>query len=195
MLPGLFALVGAQSIPALHYVVHGYEDRFAEHLLPILHDLDERKFPLTVQLNGRPSIAEVAKLRGALPKISLIFQVVPERIAAGPSALVQNIAEYGSDAFSYILLDPSCGMGIDLVVEEVMPFAEAIRKSFPQACLGFAGGFDGSNAAQRIRAISAVIPHDFCIDAEGKLFSGNTLDMTKVKHYLGSAAEVWKNRY
>lgn len=91
-----------------------------------------------------------------------------------PRVVVQRLKEY-EGIISRVLLDKSMGKGLGMDAQGLIPFARAIRESFPTLEIGAAGGL-GPETMHLVEPLIKEFP-DISIDAQGRLRpSGNALD-------------------
>lgn len=110
-------------------------------------------------------------------QIEVILQIGKnafEEVNNDPRAVVEKLGDY-EGVIHRVLLDKSMGKGLDMDVDGLIPFAQAIRKSFPALGIGAAGGL-GPKTIQLVEPLVTVL-FDLSIDAQGRLRpSGNALD-------------------
>jgi len=90
----------------------------------------------------------------------------------------------------YCLIDPSRGAGKDFEVERAVELMHLCQESLPDAVIGIAGGFDGTNVEARIKTIKQCYDKPFFIDAEGKLRDRQCLNIGKCKDYIQNSAKA-----
>jgi|GEM_PF-3600544 len=183
------------ALPVVHYEMDGKTD-CAKPLTTVFRDLYREGIRPAAQLNGTPSVDDVARLRDACPDIELIYQLRPELLQKGINAVVDEIGRHRG-AFQHVLIDPSCGRGEDMRPGEAASFAIALQRAFPHVIPGFAGGFSGTNAYIRVVVLSAATgSKQFSIDAEGKLRNGaDELHALFVQGYLYQTAAGFESPY
>lgn len=110
-------------------------------------------------------------------QIEVILQVgknAIEEASNDPAEVVRRLDDY-EGVIHRVLLDKSMGRGLGMDATGLIPFARAIRESFPTLGIGAAGGL-GPETIQLVEPLAAVFP-DLSIDAQGRLRpSGNALD-------------------
>jgi len=148
------------------------------------YESTQPNFQIGVQINvSWPNPEDINNLRVRYPKLKTILQV------SDFSSLEERIGKYDVD---YTLIDTSRGKGIEFEMDGAIKVYETIKRHNP-AMIGFAGGFSPENVRKRVRSlIERLGAKDFCIDAQGKLRSGEYLDMIKVERYLKEAIEAFE---
>jgi len=154
-----------------------------------------------LQLNiAWPDPYQVKLVKKEFPEMRIVFQISRKAAAnKTPKQIVEGMKEYG-DTLSYALIDPSGGKGIEFDVKESLQVYQELKAAFPSLTVGFAGGFNGKNVADKLKKIiDGTGDSDFCIDAEGGLrdkLSDNRgdslLNIEKVEAYLQGASSVLK---
>ncbi len=184
----LTGAVRGRMLPMIHYEAAA-EPRFAPPLGEIFRELYGPGLCRAAQINARPAPDEVQRLLDSYPELDLVYQIRPELMAQGADAIVRELALHRG-AFKYILIDPSCGRGQEFDPAQALPVYQALRAAFPEALLGFAGGFSAENVEARTAGlVTATGRRDFLIDAEGKVRTpGDDLDLKKTGGYIAGAA-------
>lgn len=115
--------------------------------------------------------------REKFPNIQIIIQANStslDQVDNNPDKLVERLLTYGK-TIDYVLLDRSMGRGLGMDAVGLIPFAQAIKRGFPELGLGVAGGL-GPNTMHLVQPLVELFP-DISVDAQGKLRpSGNALD-------------------
>ncbi len=188
-LPSLVKLAektGTRALPVVHYETNG-EHEFATHLINIFHDLYRDHLCRTAQINGTPSKKEIERILEAYPEMQLIYQVRPTLMKQGVVAVLDEIDQHRG-AFQHVLIDPSCGQGKDIVIDEAIKIHVALKRTFgSDVIVGFAGGFNRQNAAQRVCTLVRNLSHPFfSVDAEKGLRSemNDQLSLPHVQGYV-----------
>lgn len=125
-----------------------------------------------------PNPSEIANgVQTSRKQIEVILQIgknALEEVGNDPQRVVERLGNY-EGVIHRVLLDKSMGKGLGMDVDGLIPFAQAIRESFPMLGIGAAGGL-GPKTIQLVEPLVAVFP-DLSIDAQGRLRpSGNALD-------------------
>lgn len=111
-------------------------------------------------------------------QIEVILQVgknAIEEVNNDPAEVVRRLEDY-EGVIHRVLLDKSMGRGLGMDANGLIPFARAIRESFPTLGIGAAGGL-GPETIQLVAPLVAVFS-DLSIDAQGRLRpSGSALDL------------------
>lgn len=119
----------------------------------------------------------ISGVRASGRRIEVILQIGKDalkQVGNDPSKVVEQLGGY-EDAIHRVLLDKSMGKGLGMDAEGLIPFARAIRKSFPTLGIGAAGGL-GPETMHLVKPFVTEFP-DLSIDAQGRLRpSGNALD-------------------
>jgi phosphoribosylanthranilate isomerase len=142
-----------------------------------------------VQFNHpSPDIHELHKLKDRCPDIAIVFSIYESLVRAGHGVMAQRIRECRG-AISYVLLDSSQGNGRNLDLQKAAEAYRVIADAAPGVTVGFAGGFSGENATERIGTLRSAIGNArFSIDAEGKLRTpSDDLNPANVRSYLQAA--------
>lgn len=112
-------------------------------------------------------------------KAMQVFENDPKDIA---NIIVSNYAPF----IDYILIDPSCGLGLPLDTEKGLAYLKALLEKKVKVGLGIAGGLS-ADTLNLIEPIVSEIPN-ICIDAEGRLRDENDqLDLELACNYLRRA--------
>lgn len=187
VLAALMKVTAERAFAVIHFETDG--PTFAPPLSHLLLHIADLPTNAGVQINGTSTPADVRRLRDDYPHVTLINQLRPELLRQGDDAVLAAIAAYRGE-FAHVLIDPSCGLGIDLDVSRATKLACAIVARFPDVTVGFAGGFSGTNAEQRVRAITAGFGStEYCIDVEGKVRDKkDLLSIDLVRGYFEAAA-------
>jgi len=110
-------------------------------------------------------------------KLEVVLQVGKDAIEQAdndPEKIVAKLQEYVGVAH-HVLLDKSMGKGLGMDAEGLIPFAQAIRDTFPDLGIVAAGGL-GPESIGLVEPLAKDFP-DISIDAQGKLRpSGSALD-------------------
>jgi hypothetical protein len=110
-------------------------------------------------------------------KLEVVLQVgkgAIEQADNDPERIVAKLQGYVG-VVHHVLLDKSMGKGLGMDAEGLIPFAQAIRNSFPDLGIVAAGGL-GPESIGLVEPLAKEFP-DVSIDAQGKLRpSGNALD-------------------
>lgn len=184
-LAALVRRVGDTAMPAVHYKIVDRHN-FAAPLIELFRHLYDARLCRAVQLNGTPSPLEMWKFFDEYPQARCIYQVGPDLLARGPKAVAQEVSRHRG-VFRDVLIDPSCGCGIEMDLEQAVAAAQAVKEAQPDVTIGFAGGFGGEDALWRIADIvTAFGDGGFSVDAEGKLRNTVTdrVDLCRVQAYL-----------
>jgi hypothetical protein len=116
-------------------------------------------------------------VRASRKQIEVILQIgknALEEVGNNYQFLVEKLGGY-EGVIHRVLLDKSMGKGLGMDAEGLIPFARAIRESFPALGIGAAGGL-GPETIQLVEPLAAVFS-DLSIDAQGRLRpSRNALD-------------------
>ena len=125
-----------------------------------------------------PEPGEIANgVHTSRKQIEVILQIgknALEEVGNDPQKVVERLSDY-EGVIHRVLLDKSMGKGLGMDADGLIPFAQAIRESFPILGIGAAGGL-GPETIQLVEPLVAVFP-DLSIDAQGRLRpSGNALD-------------------
>ena len=139
-----------------------------------------------------PNPSEVANgVHTSRKQIEVILQIgknALEEVGNDPQRVVERLGDY-EGVIHRVLLDKSMGKGLGMDADGLIPFARAIRESFPTLGIGAAGGL-GPETIQLVEPLVAVFP-DLSIDAQGRLRpSGNALDpidWSMARDYLAKA--------
>jgi phosphoribosylanthranilate isomerase len=197
-LPDLLAQAGTRIFAMIHYnsnEMHTLSDQVSE----IFKDVYKEGLCRSIQLNiVGPDITHVGAIMNRFPDMKIVFQA-SRKVMDGrtPEQVANVISKYGS-SIHYVLIDPSGGRGLEFNIENSVRLYEELRSKAPRLTVGFAGGFTGSNVAEKVSQLKARINGDgFCIDAEGGLrdkitnaYGDDLLNIGKVRDYLAGASQV-----
>ena len=125
-----------------------------------------------------PDPGEIAHgVRTSHKQIEVVLQIgknALEEVDNDPRRVVERLGDY-EGVIHRVLLDKSMGKGLGMDADGLIPFARAIRESFPMFGIGAAGGL-GPKTIQLVEPLIAEFP-DLSIDAQGRLRpSGSALD-------------------
>lgn len=125
-----------------------------------------------------PDPGEIANgVHASRRQIEVILQIgknALEEVGNDPLRVVERLGDY-EGVIHRVLLDKSMGKGLGMDADGLVPFARAIRESFPILGIGAAGGL-GPETIELVQPLVTVFP-DLSIDAQGRLRpSGNALD-------------------
>jgi hypothetical protein len=143
-----------------------------------------------------PDPEEIANgIHASGKQIEVILQVgknALDEVGNNPQRVVERLGDYEGIAHR-VLLDKSMGKGLGMDADGLVPFARAIRESFPMLGIGAAGGL-GHETIHLVEPLVAVFP-DLSIDAQGRLRpSGNALDpidWSMAENYLIKAQQLF----
>jgi len=191
-LPTIVRLTPRFGFPVLHYFTRGNE--YAEEIQELFNfgRLYENGICRSVQLNNMdvlPTVEDVDRIIQSLPKLEVILQL-PRKFLEEltPEQATRRVKEY-EGLISYVLVDPSGGLGLDFNLEKCIDVMSAVDEAL-NIMVGVAGGFSGDNVRERIRDIQSRFSKPFCIDAQGKLRvkdDKRRMDYSSVKNYLEDA--------
>lgn len=140
-----------------------------------------------------PKQLELFRKKGNVHQIVLqIGKHAFERVDKNPKALVNKIRSEYQDLVDYILLDASCGYGIEIDVVEIDKYLRQIYSDslHEHVMVGIAGGLSADN----LHLISQLVKrYDLLsIDAEGKHRNkeDDSLNTEKMVAYIESATTV-----
>ncbi len=143
-----------------------------------------------------PDLVAIEGACKGLNKTEIILQIgvrAFREIGDGVDELVKKLGEY-EGIIHRVLLDKSMGKGIGMNAEFLLPFARAIRKSFPELAIGFAGGLSATSM-NLLEPVLQEFP-DCDQDAQGGMRpSGSYLDpidMATCKAYLIESLKLRK---
>ena len=192
-------------LPMIHYNSREMET-LAEQVTKIFDEATEAGMYATglcraLQLNiVWPNAAQVGEIKNKFPAMRLVFQASQKAMEGRtPTEIAEGIRSYG-DVFSYVLIDPSGGKGIEFDIQHSLAVYNTVRNKLPDLTVGFAGGFTGDNVTERVEQIAQRIGTKyFCIDAEGGLrdkitpeYGDDVLNLTKARAYIRNAAKGLK---
>ena len=127
--------------------------------------------------------------------IEVILQIgksALEKVGNEPQAVVRKLKGY-EGVIDRVLLDKSMGRGLGMDAVGLIPFAQAIRESFPKLGIGAAGGL-GPETVHLAEPLIKAFP-DLSIDAQGRLRpSGNArnpIDWNMAGTYLIKALRLF----
>eukprot|EP01101_Sappina_pedata_P011648 TRINITY_DN7862_c0_g1_i1.p1 TRINITY_DN7862_c0_g1~~TRINITY_DN7862_c0_g1_i1.p1 ORF type:complete len:296 (-),score=97.71 TRINITY_DN7862_c0_g1_i1:65-916(-) len=135
-----------------------------------------------VQINiARPDLQQLDKVLSKFPELEIILQVRPEVLKTDggsqrdSDAVVEILRPYADEIVSgrtqprirHLLIDPSCGAGIEFDPAFCSNLHEAFKKAFPLVDIGFAGGLSTKNVTSKIEQLrSATGTCEFSVDIE-----------------------------
>ena len=200
-IPELVAQLPPSVLPMIHYNSREIET-LAEQITKIFDaGMYATGLCRALQLNiVWPDAEQIGEIKNKFPAMRIVFQASQKAMESRtPKEIAEGIQSYG-DVFSYVLIDPSSGKGIEFDVEHSLAVYNAVRDKLPNLTVGFAGGFTGENVAERVKQIAQRIgTKDFCIDAEGGLrdkitqeYGDDILNLTKAGAYIRNAAKELK---
>lgn len=170
----------------------------AEQVGQLFERIYEDNLCKAIQLNIIwPDIKQLKQIKDKFPDMQIVFSA-SQKVTAGktPEEISERIGLYGN-TINYVLIDPSGGRGLEFDLNSSLALYQELKNKTPYL-IGFAGGFTGSNVAERAqKLISETKGSDFCIDAEGGLrdkrsnaYGDDDLNMKKVREYLQSVSAV-----
>ncbi len=185
-------------MPMIHYNSKEM-NTLSEQVSKIFENSYDNFLCRALQLNiAWPDISQAKKIKNKFPEMQIALQI-SEKAMAGRSAkeIANKVRQYGA-TIDYALLDPSGGRGIPFSIEESLGIYMEISEKTPMVTVGFAGGFTGENAAERLATlIEAAETNWLCIDAEGGLrdklspgYGDDLLNLGKAKAYLQNASKT-----
>lgn len=145
-----------------------------------------------------PDTDQVGEIMKKHPEMQIVLQLSQKAMdGKTPQQVAKGVKRYGS-SISYTLIDPSGGRGIPFDLEHSVDVFSEVKSQCPDLMIGFAGGFDGTNVAPRLKdIIQQTGEKEFCIDAEGGLrdkvsdaYGDDILNMNKVRAYLQESSKV-----
>lgn len=144
-----------------------------------------------------PDPGEVAHgVHTSRKQIEVILQIgknALEEVNNDPQRVVERLGDY-EGVIHRVLLDKSMGKGLGMDANGLIPFAQAIKESFPTLGIGAAGGL-GPETIQLVAPLVTAFP-DLSIDAQGRLRpSGNAIDpidWSMAGNYLIKAQELFQ---
>ncbi len=188
----LASLAPAWSLPAMHYHT-AKKEKIAEEIEELFSFNHLYDYCRALQLNvDWPEPRQLEQILTQFPAMRIILQL-PKRATTGqsPEETAKRAAAY-QRLVSYVLVDPSGGLGVDFDIAECVALVHALQVKLPTTTLGIAGGLSGNNVSDRVQSIQKYYSLPFCIDAQGKLRTPDkeSLDMEKTRAYLQAAARV-----
>lgn len=162
-----------------------YNTQQTETLAEQIDDLLRVVAPDCIQINCHwPDPRQLKSIKQEYPSVKLILQL------RDYEGLAERIKPYRfADA---VLLDSSLGRGLPIDIKKaICAYSDLAEYSI---CIGFAGGFDGTNAYQRIRQIRTEIGDvKFAIDAESRLRKDDKLDLNEVEKYVQESMRAFNS--
>lgn len=130
---------------------------------------------------------------------NIVFQANSKVLETSPSELTERLPAY-TGLVDWVLLDPSGGAGKEFDMVEAVRQYRLFTNALPNAIIGFAGGFDGTNVKRRVHLLQELVGNNsFCIDAEGGLrikvtgeYGDDLLSIDKTRAYLREANKVFE---
>ncbi len=193
----IFRLIKNNALTMIHYETTDGE-KLSEQVFKIFKDLYDNNICRALQLNvSEPNFNEVKKIKEKLPLLKIVFQLRPEIIKKYSDEEIINLIKLYENSLSYILIDPSCGKGLELNPIESLKFYNLLHINFPNLNLGFAGGLNSDNIKNTIGIIISNLNHsNFSIDAESGLRNKkDELDITKIEKYIQSISNIINSNY
>jgi hypothetical protein len=183
-------------MPAIHYAPD--DAPLAAQLEAILEMPGVYERCKHVQLNTSwPDPEDMQQIQQKFPGVQYILQLPPEVLGKESAQEIgKRVREY-ADIASYIFIDPSRGKGVytENFIQTYRDVYDAIASAVPDACIGVAGGLEGSNVADRIMSVRSHTTTPCFVDAEGKLMTEDSLDLEKVNPYLRNATKAWYSAF
>ena len=128
-------------------------------------------------------------VKNMMPNLQIICQVGKNALANSTGELIKNLAKYAPHV-EIFLIDPSQGQGQEIQINLCREIVTAIRESFPQVGIAFAGGLSASNVKSKLKSCSSIIEPPFSIDMEsGARDENDQLDLIQTGLYIQKAAE------
>ncbi len=195
----LIRLTPNGAIPMIHYFTTN-RDKLTDEIKSLFdgpYSLYESCQALQINMDW-PSQFEIQAIRRSFPDMQIVLQIPRKAIGGLDSIAITEETKKYDYLVQYVLIDPSGGEGIEFDLNKCISlFIELSEKICGRnIILGVAGGFDGSNVADRIMKIATNLGHAyFCVDAQGKLRTENkeSLDYSLVRGYIGNAAAGIRN--
>jgi len=188
-MPALVRGVPTHHLPMIHYYTPSPETVAEEVIALFKHCGFDGQYPLPgVQLNLEwPDIAQLDAMRSALGQDFKITMQLPKKALELSDYDIVNSLESYDGIVTYVLIDPSGGLGLDFDIPRASKLMVQIQEA-TDIMPGVAGGFSSSNVEDRINKIrlasrcdcagnsSCMAPRltNFCIDAQGKLRTART---------------------
>jgi len=190
----IFSVIKNKALAMIHYETSN-PDKLAEQVSQIFEEFYDLNLCKAIQLNmAKPNPNEVKKIKNKFPQLKIVFQLRPEIINSLSYQEIANIINEYGDSLSYILIDPSCGTGLEFDPKKSLELYNFLTRNFPKITFGFAGGLNGTNLKEKIiPIINSIGNSNFCIDVESGVRNiQDELDFSKVEAYLRSAYSILK---
>lgn len=187
-LENLLSLVPDNLLPAIHYHTKD-NDSLGDSLIGMFNLFYEQNLCRTVQLNVLwPNVDGLKKAKDVFPDLDIVLQLSHNALNLCENDLLSKVESYGR-LVSYVLIDPSGGLGIDYDEGNSLDLLNKLDGILPLPIKGVAGGLSPENVFDRTSNINSNYKNAFCIDAEGKLRSEDnlSLDIGKCINYLSQA--------
>lgn len=191
-IPYLLEETKGSVLTMIHYNSREIET-LSKQVEKIFSQIYDNSLCRALQLNiAWPDVNEIKKIKDKFPEMQIVFQASEKAMfGKSDSEIAGGIALYGNN-IGYVLIDPSGGRGLQFDLNKSLSLYNELRKSVSSVIIGFAGGFNGDNARQRIANLTKSIGNDnFCIDAEGGLrdklsgeYGDDLLNLGKAMAYL-----------
>jgi len=214
-LRSLTRCVPVYHLPMIHYYTPNPETVADEVIALFKHcDLDSSHCGLQLNL-AWPGIDQLKALLDAFGESFKVTMQLPKKVLELSDYEIVKGLELYEGLVSYVLIDPSGGLGLDFDIDRAAGLMDQISKGVG-ITPGVAGGFSAENVAERINKIrlasrceSCNKPNvtDYCIDAQGKLrkklqvqpvypkdsapIEKSVLDTDKCINYIDSALQAF----
>lgn len=174
---------GPRIKPVIHYCTT-FDNDTKDELTALFNEIDD--WCHAVQFNHTwPQQDAIEYLKSKVPSLEVVLQVLPGIML---DEIAMRVNQYKN--VSYILNDASQGAGVAPIYSDEVNRMMMISNTAPDKLLVTAGGFDEKNVFDRVTSLRQYFDK-FSIDAEGKLFDGDRLDMNKVEKYVLNASKAF----
>jgi hypothetical protein len=194
-LPELLASSGIETLRMIHYNSR-QTDSLSKQIQILFDPLYNSALCRSLQLNiPWPPIAEIGKIKESFADLLIVLQISRGMLDADRAQTLAKKVEDYRDLISYALIDPSGGRGERFDLDQSVTLFLELNSKFPDLTVGFAGGLNDENVAQRAQALkSAIGSSNFSLDVEGgvrnkcsDVYGDDLLDLKKCRGYIQSA--------
>lgn len=170
-------------MPTLHYYSED-QDNLGKNLITLFDGLYDKNLSRAVQLNMKwPSIDGIKQAKDKMPDLDIILQLPKRAMDMSEDNIAQKVSDYAG-LVSYVLIDPSGGLGIDYDESSVLSLLKKLDDVLPSIPKGVAGGLGPLNAYERLSSLASKYDGSLICDAQGKLRSSNKFSLETEKSKL-----------
>ena len=191
-LPALLEEANGKTLRIIHFE-SGSTESIGVDIIGLLQQANNKCDALQLNVEFNDSLlAELSHIKEHDSSLSIILQLrsslIDENEASTVAKTIKNVVPF----IDGVLIDASCGKGLQLDVAKASQLYTALQEQYPQLGIGFAGGLSGDNLHEIIQSLTNNLStQEFSIDAESQLREAEgTISLEKVGAYIRAASSL-----